>query len=374
MVPSMLVTALPPTWRRVAPWLVLAGSVALGVGVGFTVRSGARSPVPAPAVTASNAPPVVAPAPPAAPTPTPRPEVAPAETAKLAAAEPPPPAVPEVAQPDAVTVRRGTGSTTGCAASVITEPPGVQVTWGHKGIGETPVEGAKVPCGTATVTLRRDRYETATQEVTVAEGSTASITRHLRRPPATLVVGSSPPHGEILVNGQPQGAAPQRITVARYQTALIEVSLPGYAPWKKEVYVRQPEMRIGMQLHPAPHGEAGKATAHEAGKAPAAAETPKPAPAAEAAKPMANTDAAKPSATAVEAPRTAAAAPAKPVPAPEPAKAAAAPEPTKAAPAPEAASPPPPPPEPPKRPAASVEEKLPPPSAEEKLPPPSSGN
>ncbi len=383
MVPGILVTALPPTWRRVAPWLVLAGSVALGVGVGFTVRSGAPPPVAARAVASASEPPaVLAPAAvpsaqiaaaAAAPTATPPPESASAEAARVAAGETPEPTAPEVAQPDAVTVRRGTGSATGCAASVITEPPGVQVTWGRKVIGESPVDGAKVPCGTAIVTLRRDRYETARQEVTVAEGSTASITRHLRRPPATLVVGSSPPHGEILVNGQPQGTAPKRITVSRYQTALIEVSLPGYAPWKKEVYVRQLEMRIGMQLHPAPHGEAGKAAAHDAGKAPVAADAAKPPPSAETGKPTATADAAKPTATAETPKAVAAAEPANLVPAPEPPN-----QPPPQSPRSQRRYPKRPARRPaartPKRAAPSAEEKLSPPSVEEKLPPPSSGD
>jgi hypothetical protein len=162
------------------------------------------------------------------------------------------------AEPSARPARGASGEAGGCFASISTEPPGASVSWGGKTIGETPIERAKVPCGSASLTFRRDRYETVTQQASVSSGKTASISQHLRRPPATLVVGSSPPHGEIKVNGQRQGQAPQRIAVPRYQTALIEISMPGYATWKKEVYVRQPEMRIGMQLHPTGRADAGK--------------------------------------------------------------------------------------------------------------------
>jgi hypothetical protein len=304
-----------PKGLRVPLWLVLTGCVGVGVIVGLTVRGRSTTPTPlanqagpAPSVAAAPTPvaaqaAVPAPTPPvAAPTataaaapaaaPAPTPSAAPTATAepgpsapakpaeaaagddhtapsKSAVAAPVEPEAPADDEPSPRPTRAASAGAGACTASISTDPPGASVSWGIKTLGESPIQSAKVPCGSATLTFRRDRYETATQQVSVAAGKTASISQHLRRPPATLVVGSSPPHGEIKINGQKQGAAPQRISVPRYQTALIEISMPGYATWKKEVYVREHEMRIGMQLRPTGHAEAGKPSA-EAGKPPSA--------------------------------------------------------------------------------------------------------
>jgi hypothetical protein len=300
IVPPLLVTILPKGLRRVASWIVLAACIGVGLVVGLSVRgrgtppTASKDPSGTPA-TAALAPAAAVPAPtpaalaPAAAVPAPTAGAAPAPTSSAAPAAPAPvpaaalapngaaPRAPasdertvdtKPAEPSAVDedeaaeqrpdVRPAHDESTaagGCLARISTEPPGASVLWGNKTLGESPIESAKVPCGPAKLTFRRDRYETVTQQVSVTAGKTASISQHLRRPPATLVVGSSPPHGEIKVNGQRQGQAPQRISVPRYQTALIEISMPGYTTWKKEVYVREHEMRIGMQLRPTGTGK-----------------------------------------------------------------------------------------------------------------------
>ena len=67
------------------------------------------------------------------------------------------------------------------------------------------------------------------------------------------------------MNGQAQGFTPKRIEVSRFESVTIRVSLAGYAPWKKTVYMRQPETRLGTTLIHADGGKraAGRSTASE---------------------------------------------------------------------------------------------------------------
>jgi hypothetical protein len=171
---------------------------------------------------------------------------------------------PEAA-PAAATARRaardsapsGAGEGGDCVVSVVTEPSEAKVTWGSKVIGVTPIEHARVPCGAASVTFHRDRYQPVTRDL-VAKGDGTAVSQKLHRPPATLVLGSSPSHAEISVNGQSQGFTPKRVAVSRFESVSIQVALSGYAPWKKTVYVREAETRLGATLNRA---DAGKRSA-----------------------------------------------------------------------------------------------------------------
>src|SRR5262249_54952763 len=49
-----------------------------------------------------------------------------------------------------------------CTARVTTKPAGAVVFWGDLAIGTSPIERAAVPCGTAIVTFRRERFAEAT--------------------------------------------------------------------------------------------------------------------------------------------------------------------------------------------------------------------
>jgi hypothetical protein len=68
--------------------------------------------------------------------------------------------------------------------------------------------------------------------------------------PAILIIGSSPPGAAIVVNGEARGATPVRLEVPRFEEVEIEATLAGYLPWKKTVYVRQAETRVGTSLTP----------------------------------------------------------------------------------------------------------------------------
>jgi len=199
--------------RRVAPY---AACVLVGLVVGLALRPG------------SKAAPVVA-----------VPSVAPAS-----AVEPPPTPAPadDPAPPKA--------ATRDCVARVTTTPAGATVLWGDVTLGPTPIEHAAIPCGSAVVTFRRERYAAATRTIATERGQTAEVTERLYRPPARLVVTSSPPSALITVNRHRFGQAPRKINTLRYEHLRLEASLPGYRPWKKTVYLKEAEAKVDVTLVP----------------------------------------------------------------------------------------------------------------------------
>ena len=50
------------------------------------------------------------------------------------------------------------------------------------------------------------------------------------------------------MNGEALGTAPIRVEVPRYREIELRATLSGYLPWKKRVYVRQVETRVGTSL------------------------------------------------------------------------------------------------------------------------------
>ena len=84
-----------------------------------------------------------------------------------------------------------------CVARVTTKPAGAAVFWGDTALGSSPIRNAPVPCGTATVTLRRAHFEEVTRTITADRERDTIVTERLRRPPAKLMVTSSPPRAFI---------------------------------------------------------------------------------------------------------------------------------------------------------------------------------
>ena len=205
--------------RRAAPSAVLA---IVGVLLGMALKPGPKA---APrAVAPRVAPPPVAAAPPAA-------------------ARPPAPAPQSAAAaPDGEPVPRD------CVARVKTTPAGADVMWGDIALGSSPIGHAAVPCGTATVTLRRPHYAEVTRTMAAHLGRPVIVAQRLQRPPATVVVTSSPPHALIKMNKHRVGPAPREISTRQYQRVRIEASLPGYRPWKQTVYLKEAEAQFDVEL------------------------------------------------------------------------------------------------------------------------------
>jgi hypothetical protein len=163
---------------------------------------------------------------------------------------------PPAASPPAATSKPaetfGTPTPRDCVARVTTTPPGAVVFWGDISLGSSPIDRAAVPCGPATVTFRRERYAEETRTIEVEAGRSAVVAERLHRPPAKVVVTSSPPHAIIRLNGHRFGPAPRKLSTMRFEHVRIEARLPGYRPWKKTVYVREPESNIDVTLVPVP--------------------------------------------------------------------------------------------------------------------------
>jgi len=208
--------------RRAAPY---ASCLIVGVVVGFAARPGAS---PAPVV--------------AAPTVASAPDTEPPST----------PAPPEDEPP--IFVPRD------CVARVTTKPTGAEVSWGDIALGTSPIERAAIPCGTAVVTFRRERYAEATQTITAERGRSAVVAQRLQRPAATLVVTSSPPNAFIKLNRRRLGRAPRDISAQQFERVRIEASLPGYQPWKKTLYLEEVESKIDVRLVRRPEANASRAT------------------------------------------------------------------------------------------------------------------
>jgi hypothetical protein len=213
--------------RRVAPYAACAAiMLSLGIALG-----GASKPGPV------TAPVVVAPAPPPAPT-------------TVASST-------EVAPPDGDPVPAARN----CVARVTTKPAGAAVFWGDNALGSTPIRKAAVPCGTATVSLRRKHFADVTRTITADREHDTIVTERLHRPPAKLMVTSSPPHAFIRLNRHRIGPTPREIDTPRFERVRIEASLPGYRRWRKTLYVKEAESEIAVRLVRAPAPLAQRAPA-----------------------------------------------------------------------------------------------------------------
>jgi len=175
-----------------------------------------------------------------APAPVPVPVVEPARTkpatpaAEAAATE-------AAASETAATEAAATGN---CTARIVTEPADAKVVWGGKVLGQSPIESVRVPCGAGKVTFERERYQPVTREVTAEPGAAVVVSQRLRRPPGTLIVNTSPPRAYVAVNDQMLGAAPRRLAASRFEQVSIRVTFPGYVPWTKKIYLKEPSTTI----------------------------------------------------------------------------------------------------------------------------------
>ena len=172
----------------------------------------------------------------------------PAAPPKVAAAEKPAPderPAPPAAAPAAVPGEPGA-----CTARVVTEPKDAKVIWNDQVIGRSPIEGARVPCGPARVTIDRERWQTVTLDVNAQAGAAAVVRERLRRPRGTLIISSSPPGAQITVNRIAAGTAPKDVDVQRFEKVPVKVTLKGHQPWNKSVYLKESEMKLDVQLVP----------------------------------------------------------------------------------------------------------------------------
>ena len=223
----------PQARRVIAGALPYAVCTVVGVLAGQALRSRpAAAPPPTPAAAAA----VSRPAPTVAP-PAPGPAPAPAAPAPA----PAPVAVASARAPAAkAPASERSAASAGCLATV--------VLWGKRALGMSPREKVPVPCGEETVSLTHERYRPVVQKVVVQPGGAARVAERLRRPPATLVLSSSPAKAHFTVNDQDMGSGPRKLTVWRFETVRVKATLAGYEPWTKTLYLREPVTKLNAQL------------------------------------------------------------------------------------------------------------------------------
>jgi PEGA domain-containing protein len=260
---TSVIPARAPTAKRSAAARLAPPAVCLVVGlaVGHLWLSPGRRSAPAPArddrpvaaaptslaSVVASAPVAPAPAAPVVPAPT-----APVAGAPAAADE------PATAQPAAGTAPKTTtvgepvagDSPAGCSARIVTEPLEAKIVWGGKVLGVSPLEHAQIPCGSAMVAIEHERYQPVTQLLNADPGKPVVLSLRLHRPPGTLVVTSAPAHAYVTVNDQMLGPAPRRLAAWRYEQVSIRATYPGYQPWTKKIYLKEPTTNVTAQLVP----------------------------------------------------------------------------------------------------------------------------
>jgi len=164
----------------------------------------------------------------------------------IAAAERPARAEKPAPRP-APTAAPATGN---CTARIVTEPKDAKVIWGGAMIGRSPIDSARVPCGPATVTIERERWQPVTVDVDAQAGTAADVHERLHRPRATLSITSTPPGARVVINRVAAGAAPKEVDVQRFEKLQIKASLKGYQPWTKTVYLRDADANLDITLVP----------------------------------------------------------------------------------------------------------------------------
>ncbi|MFH1463718.1 MAG: PEGA domain-containing protein [Pseudomonadota bacterium] len=132
-----------------------------------------------------------------------------------------------------VVLTPGTGT-----LSVSSSPPGARVFLDDVEVGAAPMQAANVSCGEHRVDLRAPGYLQSTQTVAVPAFQTTAVEAELREEAYGVLVVTPTPQGmQVLVNGNLAGMGPMTIDPIGTGTYDIEITLPGFAPWKEQVEV-----------------------------------------------------------------------------------------------------------------------------------------
>ncbi len=121
--------------------------------------------------------------------------------------------------------------------AVRSDPAGASVTIGGAYRGRTPLEVDVRPDLAQAVTVTREGYQAATREVSVGAGKSAAVEVKLAPILGEVTVRANPPDAELLVDGEPRGAANQTLRLPAARHAL-EIRKLGYASFRTTVTPR----------------------------------------------------------------------------------------------------------------------------------------
>jgi hypothetical protein len=138
-----------------------------------------------------------------------------------------------------------------CVASISSKPSAAFVTWGESRIGRTPLRAVQVPCGPATVVLKRGRFGMASVFVDARPETSVEIDERLKRPQSWLDVSSDPSGARLRLNQRWSGTTPNRVRVFQGDTLIVRLFKPGFAPFIQRVRVgRQETQDLAANLTP----------------------------------------------------------------------------------------------------------------------------
>src|SRR5262249_31137540 len=116
--------------------------------------------------------------------------------------------------------------------TIATRPPGATVSIDGEAAGATPLT-THVTAGAHAVTVTKERYTTATQNV----DAPGNLQLDLRRPTAVLRVNSTPPGGDVIIGGERRGKTPLEVKLPGFERYDVRIALAGAKPWRKWVYL-----------------------------------------------------------------------------------------------------------------------------------------
>jgi hypothetical protein len=147
-------------------------------------------------------------------------------------------------------------ATAACRVKVVSEPSGADVLLAGRSLGHTPTSPLEVPCG-ASLTVRRPRYQmVATLVPTEPSEQVREIAAHLERPTAMLEVTSAPSGANVVMHGRTVGQTPALLSVFEYDSFQFEIQAKGFAPLKKQIYLRTTSASFHADLVPAAASDA----------------------------------------------------------------------------------------------------------------------
>lgn len=123
------------------------------------------------------------------------------------------------------------------AVEVECEPAGAEVSVNGIVRGVAPLTVVEIPKGTATVTVRKDGYETVTRELKVAAGDVQKLSLRLVGRPGELRLSSVPEGARFYVDGEARGKGPLTVASVKPGRHRVRAELDGYDTAERVVEV-----------------------------------------------------------------------------------------------------------------------------------------
>ncbi len=114
---------------------------------------------------------------------------------------------------------------------------GAVVTLDGNDLGRSPLRALEIPPGTYTLAVTADRYQPATQEITILGRQTVNdLSISLAPAWAAVSISTTPPGAEIMIDGQVLGSTPYTAEVLEGEHELT-LKLPAHKAWQDDLTI-----------------------------------------------------------------------------------------------------------------------------------------